>query len=92
MIPCGRCANCRNGAPGICLASAMAPASAPAPVSAPASAAPRIVARYCRCGQPLHGKVQFCDRCRRIRNRETARQRMAEFRKLPVTKNREEKH
>jgi hypothetical protein len=83
MIPCGRCANCRNGAPGICLAIE------PAPVSAPANAPPRIVARYCRCGKALYGKVRFCERCRRTRNRETARRRMAEFRKLPVTKNRD---
>jgi hypothetical protein len=88
MIPCGRCTNCRNGAAGICLAKDPAPVSALVPISAPASAPPRIVARYCRCGQPLYGKVRFCDRCRRIRNRETARRRMAEFRKLPVTKNR----
>lgn len=90
MIPCGRCTNCRAGAPGICLAKEPASISAPAPVSAPVAGPPRIVARYCRCGHPLYGKVRFCDRCRQIRNRETARLRMAEFRKLPVTKNREE--
>lgn len=76
--PCGRCVNCRNGAPGICLGH----------VPAAETPSARIVARHCRCGKALYGKYRFCDRCRVIRNRETARRRMANFRKLPVTKNR----
>ena len=77
MTPCGRCLNCRNGAPGICLSPGGAAPATPL----------RIVARYCRCGEPLHGKFRFCDKCRTISNRETGRLRKLRFDRQ-VTKNR----
>jgi hypothetical protein len=46
----------------------------------------RTVARHCRCGQALYGKYRFCDDCRTIRNRETAR--IRKRRSRDVTKNR----
>ncbi len=81
MIPCGRCVNCRNDAPGICLAPARAVESAPAKVSRP------IIARYCRCGEALYGKRRFCARCRSMRNRETGRIRARRWSR-GLTKNR----
>jgi hypothetical protein len=83
MTPCGRCANCRNGAPGICLASSATP-----PASAPVGGPTRIVARYCRCGEALYGKHQFCPKCRIVRNRETGRLRVRRWSR-GLTKNRE---
>jgi hypothetical protein len=79
--PCGCCLNCRNGAPGLCLTKERAP------VSAPYSAPPRIIARYCRCGEALYGKYHFCSRCRPVRNRETGRLRARRWSRQ-LTKNR----
>ena len=79
-MKCGRCLNCLNGFPGMCLASAAVHHVEPTTT--------RTVARYCGCGEPLYGKRRFCERCKRQRNRETARARMRRRRELAVTKNR----
>lgn len=57
----------------------------------PLAEAPKrsIVARYCRrCGEALYGKLQFCDRCRVFRNRETGRRRWRKWNSRQLTKNR----
>lgn len=74
--PCGRCLNCRNGAPGLCMAEARTDAPKP------------IAARNCRCGKALFGKRRFCAECRQKRNTETAKTRMRAMRSRGVTKNR----
>ena len=76
---CGKCLNCRNGVPQMCLEDA--------PVHHAQPTTTRIVTRYCACGESLYGKHRFCGRCKRQRNRETARVRMRRRRRLAVTKN-----
>ena len=76
---CGKCLNCRNGHPQMCLEGARVLHAQPT--------TSRIVTRYCGCGEPLSGKHRFCGRCKRQRNRETARIRMRRRRESAVTKN-----
>ena len=50
MTPCGRCANCRNGAPGLCLAHYSG-------LLAVTKGVPRD---YCECGKPLYERDRLC--------------------------------
>jgi hypothetical protein len=67
-MPCGRCLNCRNGAPSLCLGHD------------PHDAPRRIVARYCECGEPLYGKRRWCAECREKRLRIQKRDHMRKSR------------
>lgn len=64
MRPCGECANCRNGAPGICLA--LYPELLKIPKGPPRD--------HCGCGKPLYGRDRLCPSCRLVHRRQTKRE------------------
>ncbi len=60
--PCGRCLNCRNGAPGLCLTPRL-------PTAAPHATEP--VKRCNGCGAAVPKGRRYCDGCRAALRRAT---------------------
>lgn len=59
--PCGKCLNCRNGYPYLCLKNATPPK---------AKAVPRVSGNTCNeCGKPVSQRMRYCVTCRRLRRK-----------------------